>query len=189
MRRNFWINMLFFQLAWPACVVGAAYGQLWPSLLLVACFSVWQLQRERAHPADRWLVGLFAVTGLIVDTVWIQTGLLAYSAAGPWPSLTPIWLLALWVSLGLAVNHSLRYFREHWVQWGLLLCIASPFSYWMAKRIGAVEWLADDWIVLLALGPGWAVLVGGLFALANAMDQSVARPSSAFTTARERTTK
>ena len=46
--RDFWINQAFFQLSWPACVIGAANGMLWPGALVVGLFAMWQL-----HPARR----------------------------------------------------------------------------------------------------------------------------------------
>ncbi len=169
MKPDFWINMAFFQLAWPACVVGAAYGMIWPSVALVGLFAAWQLHPRNAHPNDRWLVLVFIATGLILDSVWIQNDVLQYNAAWPSEATTPLWLLMLWVALALSVNHSMRYFRQHWLRWSILLCFASPFSYWMAARLGAVEWLAPDWVVVLLLGPGWAIVVGALFALAKRM--------------------
>ena len=169
MRCNFWINFAFFQLAWPACVLAAAYDQIWIAVLWVGLFAAWQLHPDRAHPSDWLLAGLFMVVGVVLDTIWIQTGLLSYSAAWPWSGTTPIWLLMLWLALALSVNHSLAFFRQHWIGWMLILCMASPFSYWMASRLGAVEWLAEPWMVILALGPGWALVVGLMFALADAL--------------------
>ena len=170
MRRNFWINHLFFQLAWPACVVGAAYGQVWPSLVWVGLFACWQLQPTRSHPNDWLLIGLFCLTGILLDLIWIRSGLLAYSTAWPWSNVTPLWLLMLWVALALSVNHSLAFFRRHWLLWALILSVASPFSYWVAARVGAVVWLAEPWLVVLALGPAWALMVGLLFFFAHRMD-------------------
>ena len=173
MRRNFWINHLFFQLAWPACVVGAAYGLVWPALIWVGLFGVWQLHPKRAHPNDWLLVGLFVLTGLVLDLVWIHTGLLTYSMAWPWSGITPVWLLMLWVALALSVNHSLVLFRKRWLLWSMILSVASPFSYWFAAQLGAVEWLAQAWIVVFALGPVWGFIVGLLFYLAHRMDASL----------------
>ena len=173
MQRNFWMNCIFFQLAWPACVLGAVYGQVWIALVWIGLFALWQLHPKRAHPNDWLLIGLFVLVGLVLDAVWIQTELIRYSAAWPWAFTTPVWLSMLWIALALSVNHSLAFFRHHWVSWTLLLCIGSPFSYWMASRLGAVEWLADPWLVILALGPGWALVVGLLFGLANRLHHGI----------------
>lgn len=162
-RRNFWINQLFFQLAWPACVVGAARGVLWPAALLIAAFLVWQLAPSRRHPSDVPVLVAFVVLGVALDTLWVQSGLVHYHASIPLQGTQPLWLTGLWIAMALGVNHSLAVFRDRWWLWVVLASIASPLSYTMAQRFGAVEWLAPPWLVVLMLGPVWALLTGLVF--------------------------
>lgn len=167
MKRDFWINQLLFQLSWPACVFGAAAGNTIPAFVLVGGFALWQLQPRRRHPDDLMTLLSFLATGIVLDSVWLNSGLLAYASAGPVPGWTPGWLMLLWVALALSVHHSLGVFRKHWVLWILLASVASPFSYTMAERVGAVDWLAPSWVVVLCVGPLWGAIVGLQFFLSG----------------------
>jgi len=161
--RDFWINQGFFQLAWPACVLGAAWGMLWPAALLISAMLAWQLHPARRHPGDLRALAAFVVVGFILDTLWIRSGVVAYAMPLPFEGVQPAWLTGLWVALGLTANHSLALFRRRWRLWVLLASIGSPLSYTMAARVGAVEWTAPDWVVVLCLGPVWAAITGLLF--------------------------
>lgn len=168
MNRDFWINQGLFQLTWPACVVGAAWGIAgWTGTLVVAALSLWQLHPRRRHHNDWRMVGLCLGIGFVLDTLWVQSGLLAY--AMPWPSagLAPFWILLLWLALALVLNHSMSVFKDRLLLIGILAAVGSPMSYYAGSRFGAVEWLAPAWQVVLATGLSWGLLLPALFWLAR----------------------
>lgn len=170
---RFWINQAFFQLAWPACVLGAANATLWPAALLIAAFATWQLTPARRHPNDLRVLAAFVCLGVLLDTLWVQAGVVAYASPVPFDGLQPGWLTGLWIALGLTVNHSLSIFRQRWGLWLLLASIGSPLSYTMASRFGAVTWTADAWLVVVAVGPVWALATGLLFRWAGRSHESL----------------
>lgn len=168
MTRGFIINQGLFQLAWPACVVGAAWGLAgWTGLLAVGVMAGYQLHATNRHRNDLTMVGICVVAGFILDTAWIQSGLLRY--AMPWPSeqLAPFWIGLLWIAFALVINHSMRVFKQRLLAVSLLAGIGSPMSYFAASRLGAVEWLAPAWQVVVATGVSWALLTPLLFRLAR----------------------
>jgi len=161
--RQFWINQAFFQASWPACVIGAANGMLWPGALVVGLFAVWQLHPARRHRRDLAVIAAFVATGLILDTIWVRTGVVEYATAWPASGFIPVWLLLLWVAMGLTVNHSLSVFKARWGVFMLLATVGSPLSYSAAAGFGAVTWLAPAWLVITCVGPVWALIVALLF--------------------------
>lgn len=167
MSRDWLFNQVMFQAAWPACVFGAAHGTVWPALLLVGGMAAWQLQPCRRHPGDLRTVGWFVACGLVLDTFWQQAGILVYASPWPVPGLAPLWILLLWLALGLTVHHSLVVFRRRPALFFALASAGSPLSYFAASRIGAVEWTAAPWLVVLLVGPLWALMVALLFRLAG----------------------
>ncbi|MDT8438743.1 MAG: DUF2878 domain-containing protein [Wenzhouxiangellaceae bacterium] len=173
-RRDFWINQGFFQLAWPACVVGAAFGQLWPSVLLVTLFAGWQFSGGRAHADDARTALWFLACGLVLDTLWQQLGIVSYALAWPLEGFAPLWLMLLWLALAMTVHHSLAVFQQRWWLFTVAASIGSPLSYLAAARLGAVEWTAPSWLVVLCIGPVWALLVGLLFRQAGRMTSRTA---------------
>lgn len=180
--RDFWVNQVFFQASWPACVIGAANGLLWPGVLVVGLFALWQLHPKRMHRGDPFVVGAFVAVGLVLDTLWVRTGLVEYATVWPAPGFIPAWLLLLWVALGLTVNHSLAVFRRRWGLFMVLAAIGSPLSYSVAADFGAVTWLAPAWLVILCVGPIWGLAVGLLLRQAGTHPQDAiphARPAEA----------
>jgi len=167
MSRAFLVNQGLFQISWPACVVGAAYGVVWAGLLVVITMACWQLRASNRHRLDVRMVGLCLGAGLILDTLWVQLGLLAFATPWPWPGLAPMWIMLLWLALGLVINHSMRVFKGRLILAGLFGAIGSPLSYYAASRIGAVEWVAPAWQVVMAVGLSWAILLPLLFWMAR----------------------
>lgn len=168
MNRDFWINQGLFQLSWPACVIGAAWGIAgWTGSLVVFTLVLWQLQPGRRHPNDWRMIAVCLGLGLALDTLWVQAGLLAF--AMPWPSdqFAPFWILLLWLALALVFNHSMSVFKSRLLLIGVLAAVGSPMSYYAGSRFGAVEWLAPTWQVVLATGLSWGLLLPALFWLAR----------------------
>ncbi|MBY6205618.1 DUF2878 domain-containing protein [Halomonas denitrificans] len=176
--RDFWINQAFFQLAWPACVLGAAYGTLWPAALLIGGMLAWTLHPANRRAGDVRALSAFAFTGVLVDTLWIRTGVVDYAMQWPVEGFQPAWLTGLWIALGLTVHHSLAVFGRRWRLWVLLATVGSPLSYAMASRVGAVDWIAPDWVVVLCMGPVWAVLTGSLFRILGPGSEPLASDGS-----------
>ena len=71
-----------------------------------------------------------ASIGFCLDTLWIRVGVLDYAGA----SVAPVWIVLLWVGVGLSVNHSLAPFGARpWVG-GLLAGLTAPVSYLGGER-------------------------------------------------------
>lgn len=167
MTRAFLVNQGLFQLAWPACVVGAAHGIAWTGLLVVGLLVLWQLNRRNRHPLDMRMISICVGLGFVLDSAWIQLGLLEF--AMPWPSaeLAPLWIILLWIAVALVINHSMAAFKQRLLLLAVAGGIGSPFSYFAGARFGAVEWLAPAWQVVLATGLSWALVLPLLFWLAR----------------------
>ena len=167
MSRDFLVNQGLFQVAWPACVIGAALEFAWAGVLVVGMLVFWQLQASRRHPFDVRIVVSCLVIGLILDTAWIRTGLLEYSMPWPSPDYAPAWIMLLWLALALVINHSMALFKQQLLLIAVLGGVGSPLSYYAGSRFGAVEWLAPAWQVVLATGLSWAIILPALFWLAR----------------------
>ncbi|GAB4189556.1 MAG: DUF2878 domain-containing protein [Wenzhouxiangellaceae bacterium] len=166
------VNFILFNALWPVCVIGAAKGLVWPGIALVAVYMAWQLHPANRVKGDASLVALALVVGMILDSLWVRLGLFEY--AMPWPSaaFAPVWIAALWIGFALALNHTLAWTQRWPWQVGLAFIVLSPFSYFMAQRLGAVEWLAPWWQVVLATGLSWMLFIPYLLQRAIAWRQA-----------------
>ena len=177
MTRAFLVNQGLFQLAWPACVIGAAHGILWTGLLVVGLLMLWQLHPTNRHPLDWRMLAVCLALGFVLDSAWVQIGLLQYASAWPWPGFAPIWIMLLWIAVALVINHSMAAFKQRLVLLTVAGAVGSPFSYFAGSRFGAVEWLAPAWQVILATGLSWALILPFLFWLARERPLPITQPA------------
>ena len=153
------VNFAFFQSAWLACVLGAAHGVLSPAVLLTTVFIVWQLHPNNRANGDIQLVLVCCTIGFVLDTLWVQLGVIEYMTAVPFEGFAPIWILFLWVSLALALNHSLAWLKNN-LLWPVLFgAFGSPLSYYAGARLGAAFLPLDVMITVSAFGISWALVM------------------------------
>jgi len=177
---NLWINAILYQATWLIAIAGAAHDCWWAGLLALAVFAVWQLATSSLRRADVLLVLSAASIGFGVDSAFAQTGLLTYAAATPWERLAPIWIIALWMSFALTLNHSLAYLKTHPLFASALGGIGAPLAYLAAAHWGALAFPAVQLPSLLLLAATWAVLTPALCRLAQELCLRSAAPSFAL---------
>ncbi|AMV05995.1 DUF2878 domain-containing protein [Xanthomonas citri] len=156
-------NYLGLQVLWLIAVGSAAHARIWPTLLALAVFALYQLWPSRRAPGDVQLMVAALSLGLLLDTTLAAGSWVRY--ATPWPGslLAPPWILALWLGFALTLNHSLAAAMQRpWLA-VLLGAIFGPFSYWLAQRgWHAVEFQSPSLHAVLAVGIGWGVACGVL---------------------------
>lgn len=156
-------NYLGLQVLWLVAVSSAAHARIWPTLLVLAAFALYQLWPSRRAPGDVQLMIAGLSLGLLLDTTLAAGNWVRYAA--PWPGslLAPPWILALWLGFALTLNHSLAAVMQRpWLA-VLLGAIFGPFSYWLAQRgWRAVEFQSPSLHAVLAVGIGWGAACGVL---------------------------
>lgn len=161
------INAALFQCAWFACVLGSAKGLTWPAVLCFIALATYQLQEKRRHPNDIKLVVVSIGLGLLIDSFWINAGFLVFTENGPLAQLAPAWIILLWMSFALTINHSLGWLNKHPSLPILMGLVGGPLSYLAGLRFGAVEYLQGTLVTSIALGVAWAVSLAILVKLAQ----------------------
>lgn len=166
---NLWINAIFYQATWLITIAGAARGWWWAGPIALAVFAGWQLAISPQRRADMLLVLYAAVIGFVIDSGFAQTDLITYFTATPWAHLAPIWIIALWMSFALTLNHSLAYLKTHALVAAGLGGIGAPLAYLAAAHWGALAFPASALPSLILLAAVWAVLTPALCRLAQAL--------------------
>ena len=136
---KFW-NFVFFQLGWFACVLGAANGHVFWSVLasvIYVAFHVWRSPSPRNELVLSIKVLLF---GVFVDSLLMYMGFINFKNAWPAPYLSPIWMWALWLLVASTLNDSLVWLRQKPVLGAVLGSIGGPLSYVAGIRLGAADW-------------------------------------------------
>ncbi len=164
------LNVIAFQAAWLALVVGAANGFALVGLAVTfGAIALHLVRSPRAGPEATLLLAATAV-GLLIESAILATGLVSYAAPAPVSWLPPAWLVMLWPAFATLLNVTFRPFRD-WtlmaVAFGFVLV---PFAYYAGAMLGAMSMPEPALRTLLLIGIAWAAALPLLLALARRWD-------------------
>ena len=151
------INFIAFQLIWLIAVVGASHQIQWPCLIAVILFCIWQLSPKRRHQTDIGLIIFALIIGTMLDSLWQGLNLIQFELQ--MAMLPPLWILLLWITLALSINHSLSWLNKS--PWFPLLfgAIGAPLSYYAGHRIGAVDFPSGFVSFCIAISLSWSIVM------------------------------
>lgn len=159
------LNFLAFQSVWFITVLTAAKGSSLYAVGAVSIFAIVQVIFSQCRWADIKLLVTGLVVGMLLDSVWLNLGWIAY-AADPQTGWPPIWIGALWLNFMLTLNHSLSWLKKRYGVIVICTLVAAPLSYYAGSKLGAVT-LLEFVPALVALALSWSVAVPMFMALAE----------------------
>ncbi|MDT8310182.1 MAG: DUF2878 domain-containing protein [Methylophaga sp.] len=159
------INFILFQISWLVCVLSGAADNNVPAVLITVMFVLVHFRYFAWRYTDFRLIVSGLLVGLLLDSSYSATGLIAYNGQSM-PPIAPWWILCLWVNFMLTLNHSLSWLlKRRWLA-ALLAGVGSPLSYFAGQKLGALSWLHPEMLIMVS-ALTWAIAVPFLFKLAN----------------------
>lgn len=159
------LNFVLFQVSWLICVLSGAAGNNLPAILMTMVFVLLHFRFFDWRYTDVRLIIAGLLVGVVLDTAYSASGLMAYSAQ-TLPPVAPWWILCLWVNFMLTLNHSLSWLLERYWLAALLAGVGSPISYFAGQKLGALTWLQPELLIIVA-AMSWALAIPFLLVLAN----------------------
>lgn len=163
-------NVVAFQLGWLACVLGAAAGRPWLGPLVALPVLAFHLRSAARPTVELALLAAAGLTGLVLDSLLVLAGRLAFTQGVLAPGLAPYWMVALWLLFATTFNVSLRWLRIRPAIAALLGAVGGPLAYLAGARVGAAEVLEPAWATHLAVALAYALATPLLLALARRLD-------------------
>ncbi len=170
---NIIINFILFQLAWFACVLGAANAMPIIGVAVTALVISWHLLKAYKPKQEVILILIAVAIGATFDQLMVSTQLVDYVHHG-WGNialntqLVPIWIIALWAGFTTSLNVSLKWMRHKNLIALLFGGIGGPLAYFAAQKLGAVTLTSINSYVALSIG--WAVITPLLLKIAEKFD-------------------
>lgn len=164
-QRNYAIaNALAFQIAWPVCVLGGD---------LVAVTTTMALLLAHLLVLRRWRTELLfvcsaGVLGFLFDLALLRVGLLQTESA-----LQPLWMWCLWILFAATIGHSMQWFRQHLLIGALFAGVFAPLSYNVGSRLSEIDLMSPQWLTLLLIGLGWALVFPALLLLHDLLRDAI----------------
>jgi Protein of unknown function (DUF2878) len=155
-------NVLGFQAAWFACVLGAAQDRPWLGPLAVLFLLAGHIgtASERQRTARHIL--LIGLLGTCVDSLLGVAGVLQYRDGLGAGWVCPPWLTALWMAFATTLKSSLSWLEGRYAAAALAGGIFGPLSYYGGQAAGALYVRGDSVDGRLVLTVLWAILLPGL---------------------------
>ena len=169
MNARTWINFLTFQIAWFACVLGAAHGMPLAGTVTVAAAAALHLAMSDAPRTEFTLLVSVTLIGTAWDSLIVSQGLMVYPSGTFAAGLAPHWIIAMWTLFATTLNVSMAWLKGRPLLAMLFGALGGPLAYFTGQRLGAVE-IGDPALALGLQAVGWAVLMPLLTMLATHLD-------------------
>jgi hypothetical protein len=168
------LNIIAYQIAWFACVLGAANQLPWIGTTVALAVVALHLALTPQRRVELKLIVAAAVIGLVLDSALASSGLVSFASGVLIDGLTPHWMLGLWISFATTLTVSMR-----WLVTRPALAIAfgalgGPIAYYAGTKLGAMTIHTDA--ALFVIGITWA---GAMWLLAL-LAARVSEPSIAM---------
>lgn len=163
------VNILLYQCAWFASVLGAAHQQPWLGLEVTGIVLGWHFMQVKSPKSEAWLILIALLMGLLFDQALLAFELIDYQAHGWSEALVPVWILALWLGFATLLNVSLRWMRDKLFLAAMLGLIGGPLAYQAAEALQAITIIHHTAYWVLAIG--WAIVTPALLIFAKRLDR------------------
>jgi hypothetical protein len=158
-----------FQIAWFACVLGAANNLPWIGPLVVGLIVIYHLARVPNAGPELQLIASAAVIGAAFDSLLVASGWVSYPS-GQWhAALAPYWIVAMWIGFATTLNVSLGWLKGRYWLATLFGAAGGPLAYLAGAKLGGITLVSSE-AALIALALGWAAIMPLLTYLAARLD-------------------
>jgi hypothetical protein len=160
------LNVILFQAAWFAAVLGAAAGNPWYGPLAVALALAVNFALIDERRGELKLLLAAGALGFCFDTALTYAGI--FTPRGnllPHP-FSPPWMVSLWLNFAATLNVSLAWLRGRYILAAAFGAVGGPLAYYSGARLGATEALPTTAGMLL-LAIGWGIMTPLLVWLAR----------------------
>lgn len=163
------VNLLAYQCAWLACVLGAAHQR--PAIgLAVACAALLlHLSLAAVPERELALIGVAVLLGSLFESGLVASGWVRVNETLLVGGTMPLLMVALWGVFATTLNVALRNLRQRYVLGALLAAVGAPLAYRAGAWLGALE-LTETLPALVLISAGWAVLMPVLMRAALRLD-------------------
>ena len=85
-------------------------------------------------------------------------------------SITPLWIIVLWMGFAITLNSSLSWLKKKIKLSALFGAIGGPLAYLAGEKLEAVTILSPNAIIVIAIG--WAIITPLLIIITNKLPKN-----------------
>jgi hypothetical protein len=165
--RSLFATALWY-IGWLYCVNRASENDPFTGSLFVLFVLVLHLIFSRTKLVDLILIVSLALMGTLIDTVFLQTGMIQYKALyAHFPGIAPLWITALWALFAISIHTSMSWLRGNIFLEMVFGAFGGPASYLVAVKMGAADFGVPVWIAVIILAATWSLVIPFCFRLSD----------------------
>ncbi len=160
------LNIILFQAAWFAAVMGASNGNEWYGPMAVALVLLVHFVLIEDRLSELRLLLVTGTLGFCFDTALSVAGIVTPRGhILPHPFSQP-WMVSLWLNFAATLNVSLEWLKGRYLLAAIFGAVGGTCAYYSGARLGATLALPDvQGIIILAVG--WGIVTPILVWLAS----------------------
>tara|TARA_B100000795_G_scaffold146770_1_gene109996 strand:- start:32 stop:544 length:513 start_codon:yes stop_codon:yes gene_type:complete len=164
------INFIFFQLVWFICIIGAATNETHTAVAFSLLIVLFHIYLTKYKKNELKILLLASIIGFLFDGFLLKSELVLYADHGWSYSITPLWIIILWMGFAITLNSSLSWLKKKLNLSILFGAIGGPLAYLAGEKLGAVTLLTSD--TLLVIATGWAIITPLLILVSNKISKN-----------------
>ena len=160
------VNVVLFQIAWFAAVLGAARGMLWLGPIVMIPILAIHMALQQNRQGEMKLLLAAGVLGFLFDTIFVAGGVFTpIQHLFPRP-FSPPWMVCLWLNFAATLNVSMAWLSGRYLLAAAFGAIGGPLAYYSGASLKATEAMpTTNGMLLLAVG--WGLMTPLLVWLAH----------------------
>ena len=159
------INFILFQLVWFICILGAAINETFTAVAFSFLIILFHLYLAKEKQNELKVLIIASIIGFLFDGFLLKSDLVIYADHGWSYSITPLWIIVLWMGFAITLNSSLSWLKQRIKLSAIFGAIGGPLAYLAGEKLGAVTLLNSDALILIATG--WAIITPLLIYVAS----------------------
>ena len=149
------LNIVAYQVAWFACVLGAAHQLPWVGTSIALAVAALHLAFTPRRGVELKLILIAAAIGLILDSALASFGFVSFASGVLIEGIAPHWMVGLWIAFATTLSISMR-----WLVVRPMLAVAfgalgGPIAYYAGAKLGAIT-INSSASAFIAIGLSWA---------------------------------
>lgn len=164
------INFIFFQLVWFICILGAAINETHIAVTFSLLIIFFHLYTVKDRKNELKILLLASIIGFLFDGFLLKSNLVLYTNHGWSYSITPLWIIVLWMGFAITLNSSLSWLKKKLNLSIFFGALGGPLAYLAGEKLEAVTLLNSYAIFIIAIG--WAIITPLLIFISNKISKN-----------------
>ena len=116
------------------------------------------------------IILIASIIGFLFDGFLLKNEMVLYANHGWSYSITPLWIIVLWMGFAITLNSSLSWLKKKIKLSALFGAIGGPLAYLAGEKLNAVTILSPNAIIVIAIG--WSIITPLLIIITNKLPKN-----------------